>query len=376
MPLAINPSAVPGYLLSDSGQVFSCTGTSATSGYSTYWEANYEDFLPVIGDTLTLANYPRTYEGKFTALRVKQMSHPLESSWTIDLKVLRSSANLGSVTQNQANASPWDSLAMTTLSALSKALSDIFIESRASSSSMEAFTGFYISSAEEINPSTLPYSLSNNYGFYLREDGKYFIIVAGQVVNTLPLSYKKDYRFRTERAGDYLYYKVNGKTVERVSVYGLTQKFYPAISFNKNGSGFYANMVYAPTVGSLTDYKAETSTIKIYGVCPGQPNYSYKILKDNVTLASTAEDGSMIMRKKSRSRISFSLQYEQRPFDEFKEILDFWNHHERHIPFIYKDISNYDSDNHTEYLVRFDTALDYTIEGPNNVTWSLSCREV
>lgn len=400
--ISLSPSSIQGYLLSENGasNSFTVSNTGDTPDYVTYWEADatlikttstetYKNGL--IGTTATLTTIPRSIRTTVRAYRVLQMVYgdsvsPSDrwnqeaSSPTTPLKS-NPTGSFGVLTSPASGVSSWNCWARTSSGDAVKVTAStqrFFIESRPLANNKECAFGFVV--ADNTTGPVLPTPSPDKYkyAFHFKTDGTYQILINGSAVLTAPAHYKGGDAFRVEKSDSSMKFSHNGAVVYKALYTNDASKpsYYPAQSFNSNSCSLYHTVVYGHTTATKNSYYVESSPIQIYGLCPGQPQYSYKINKDNITLASQAEDGSSVFRKKSKARITMSLQYNQRSFEEFKEMMEFWSHHERHIPFIYRDIGPYDSAEHRDYLVRFENQLEYTIEGPNSVTWSLALREV
>jgi hypothetical protein len=122
-----------------------------------------------------------------------------------------------------------------------------------------------------------------------------------------------------------------------------------------------------------------TATISVYGTFPVQPHYNYSLDIDNKTLASYSEDGTAEFRKKGKLRRIWQLSFLKSPTSDWTLIRDFWNNHEKHIPFYYQDIAVQESIGGVETpvlrLVTFDSGLKVVPNGPDAFTINIVLRE-
>jgi hypothetical protein len=169
--------------------------------------------------------------------------------------------------------------------------------------------------------------------------------------------------FRVEVSTNTVTYKLKGATVATASVVDGTV-LYGVATFNTQGAtldnmSFLKDSVSAPANYGYT-------TLQVGSVFPVQPNYALDLSRDNNTLFSYAEDGSFTGIKKS-----LSLQFTLRPFSDYVLIADFWDSHQKHLPFIYEDLVFGES-----YQVVFDGGLKAQAVGPDQITISCSIREI
>jgi hypothetical protein len=111
-------------------------------------------------------------------------------------------------------------------------------------------------------------------------------------------------------------------------------------------------------------------TLSVTGLFPVQPNYSYELAADTNTLTSLAEDGSGTFRKKGNQKRAMSLQFNERPYTEYKLIYDFWRAHEKHEKFIYQDLVFNDV-----YIMRFEAGLRSNVIAPDSITIQITLKE-
>jgi hypothetical protein len=178
-----------------------------------------------------------------------------------------------------------------------------------------------------------------------------------------PVFYKAGDEFRVAVSGTTSSFFINGAKV--VSTTTPSGNLYGEANFKGIGSIFDA-----PFFTSLPSTNEAIKSLQVWGIFPEQPNYSYEISSDNNTLASLAEDGTATMRLKGGLKKTLALQFTGRPYHEYVTINNFWETHQKHEKFFYRDI-----DLEKVYLVRFDTGLRVQVEGPDIVTINITLRE-
>ena len=186
----------------------------------------------------------------------------------------------------------------------------------------------------------------------------------GTTLTSTPIFYKIGDIFRVEVKGTKSIFYMNGvKIVDTLTPSG---NLFGAAGFKTVGA-----IINNPTTftGAVTNQGIKT--LQVYGVFPEQPNYSYEINQDNVTLVSFAEDRSAKYKVKSGIKRTLSPQFVQRPVSEYINIQEFWELHQKHLSFYYKDI-----DFDKTYLMVFDSGIRLQINGPDNVTISFVLREI
>lgn len=178
------------------------------------------------------------------------------------------------------------------------------------------------------------------------------------------IPYKNGDNFRIIIEGYKVSYLKNG-LVAATTMRVPTNSLFATMSFKTMGASLNAF-----TYQTIEDNQG-TKTINVLGVLPINPNYSYELTNDNYSHISVAEDGTEYHRKRGNSKKGFSLQFNQRTFEEYSLLYNFWGEHDRTKEFVYRDLPT-----NTSYVVRFESGLQTTVEGPCVITAQASIKEL
>lgn len=133
------------------------------------------------------------------------------------------------------------------------------------------------------------------------------------------------------------------------------------------------------TIGAVSGADSGSIPVIVWGTWPVQPRFGYELALDNKTLASYAEDGSVVFAKKGPTRRSWKLSFPDIPEADWILIRDFWNWHEKHLPFYYEDLASQENVGGVEVptlrLVTMDSGLSVTVAGPNRYNITVQLRE-
>ena len=112
---------------------------------------------------------------------------------------------------------------------------------------------------------------------------------------------------------------------------------------------------------------------------PVQPHYGYEISLDNKTLASYAEDGTAVFRKKGSTKRIWKLQFLNVTAADWTLLREFWLWHEKHVKFYYEDVAVPELvggvETSTLRLVTFDAGLNVSVAGPYRYNITTVVRE-
>jgi hypothetical protein len=238
-----------------------------------------------------------------------------------------------------------------------------FFEQEAVDNISEKAMGF-ISNSNYPNPTTVSgVGTSFEHAWHLYADGTAVPRRMGVSLST-PVAYKTNDRFRVTLKGSQAIYMLNGNVVavgERVNSVSLY-----AYNSWKSVGGYFNNVSYL-----TDDVNMDSDYVSVTGLFPVQPNFTYSTSTDVGILSSVAVDGTEKRRRKTKARKTIDLQFNERPYFEYQQILDFWNAHEKHERFVYKDLVLDES-----YIVRFNAPLTVTVLGANNVSVRATLQEV
>lgn len=173
--------------------------------------------------------------------------------------------------------------------------------------------------------------------------------------------------FKVYKNGLTVYYLINNKVIRSVTIANQTWNLYPIATFKDVGGTLNSNVFFSDT----SQAKQGILTFQLYGVFPEQPNYTYELAPDNKTLSSFAEDGTAVFRKKGELKKVLSLQFISRPYTEYLTINDFWEWHQKHLKFYYRD-----SIFEKIYRVVHDSGLRIQVIGPDQITINMGLKEV
>jgi hypothetical protein len=201
------------------------------------------------------------------------------------------------------------------------------------------------------------------HAWHLSTDGTAVPRKLGTALSS-PVTYKAGDRFRVTLKDTQAIYTLNGNIIaigERV-----TSALLYAYNSWKSIGGHFDNVSY------LTDAANQAfDTVAVTGLFPLQPNYTYEISTDVGILTSPAIDGTEKRRKKSKERRVYNLQFNDRPYSEYQQVLAFWNAHEKHEKFVY-----YDIDMAEALIMRFDAPLGINVLGTSNIEIKAVLKEV
>jgi hypothetical protein len=140
------------------------------------------------------------------------------------------------------------------------------------------------------------------------------------------------------------------------------------------------NRTLSVVVSAVSGADSGAITIQVYGTWPVQPHFGYEVAIDNKTLASPAEDGSMVYRRKGPIRLSWTLGFNNIPATEWELIRDFFNYHQKDIPFYYQDLGLNEDVATLETpilrLVTADSGPKVTVAGPDRYNITIVLRQV
>lgn len=119
--------------------------------------------------------------------------------------------------------------------------------------------------------------------------------------------------------------------------------------------------------------------IDIIATFPIQPNFGYDVTLANKTIPSYGEDDSVVFRVKGLPRRRWNLPINGSPGWEYLALLDFWAHHQKHIPFYYEDLAALEYVNGilvpTMRLVTFDSDYAVIVAGPDSYNIQVVVKE-
>jgi hypothetical protein len=279
----------------------------------------------------------------------------MQGSWTT-LTNFSQTAPYGSLIKNAGVNGTWDARA--TSSTLGLSTYDGFYSFSTSENSTEKAGGL-----SENTGGTTPTDATFRYAWHLGSTGLATIRRLG-VALVSNISYVANDVFKIHKIGTNVYFYKNSTLYYTYAE--DVDNLFPLAVARTSGASIKNNVFYNTNSG-----QQGSLVVPVYAVLPEQPNWSYELTRDNVTLASVAEDGSSIFNKKGKARSSYSLQYVERPYDEYVLISDFWDAHEKHKSFAYRDVVF-----NKTYIVNFDTGLKLQPAGPDRISMSFVIREV
>lgn len=207
-----------------------------------------------------------------------------------------------------------------------------------------------------------PTNASYEAGWHLSSNGTAVPRALGVSLSQI-YAYKNGDEFRIAKESTRIAFYINGRLAASTAIPSGT--LYGSTSFKTSGASLSTGTLFSdPTENQAT------KAISIVSSFPVQPNYTYELSIDNNTLASYAEDGTGTFRKKGNSKKILSLQFIDRPFEEYQLLVNFWNVHEKHSKFVYEDLVYNDT-----YLMRFDSGFRTTVQGPDRITIQVTLRE-
>lgn len=296
---------------------------------------------------------------------------PYNKSRTAIIKARRAYATQGNFTPNQTNENgagvitkvggtntAWDAAAVLLGATYQTGNNDSFIEVTITDTTTEKALLF--SSIQAADPA----SSLNDYGWHFLSNGSVIARKSGVPV-TLELPYAIGDLFRIERVGSSVLFKINDITIITVSALN-NLNLYSYVSFKTLGGTLGKSTFYKTSIEPTVSY-----TLKINGLFPGQPNYSYEINIDDNTLVSYAEDKSAIYRIKGQPIRSWTLQFNERPYLEYQDAYQFWMYHKKYISFYYVDLVY-----GMKTLVTFDSGIRTQAISPNSISFSFVVRQV
>ncbi len=134
------------------------------------------------------------------------------------------------------------------------------------------------------------------------------------------------------------------------------------------------------TLTAIAGGDSGTAIATVYGQIPIQPHLGYEVTMDNRTLVSYAEDGTAVFRRKGPIRRSWQLAYRNTPQADMMLFRNFWNWHQKDIPFYYIDIILPENilgvETSTNRLVTFDSQLKVVVQGVDRFELSAVVREL
>jgi hypothetical protein len=140
------------------------------------------------------------------------------------------------------------------------------------------------------------------------------------------------------------------------------------------------NRTHNVLVSAVNGADSGSATIVVYGTWPVQPHFGYEVAIDNKTAASYAEDGTGTYRRKGPVRLIWTLGFNNIPATEWELIRDFFNYHQKDIPFYYEDLGLMEDVATLETpilrLVTADSGPKVTVAGPDRYNITIVLREV
>jgi hypothetical protein len=150
--------------------------------------------------------------------------------------------------------------------------------------------------------------------------------------------------------------------------------------FGTSTTVFIPNKTQTIVVSAVSGADSGSASVFTYGIWPVFPHFGGEVSLDDKVLASYAEDGSAVFRRKGGPKFSWTLGFNNTPASDLRLIRDFWNYHRKDIPFYYEDLEFPENvggvETTTLRLVTCDTGLKVVEEGPDRFTVSVTFRQV
>lgn len=107
-------------------------------------------------------------------------------------------------------------------------------------------------------------------------------------------------------------------------------------------------------------------------------DYVHQVQIVSNVLRYESESGHHLTRRRGPAKHVFVLSYENRPWDDYKTIVDFWKGQGGPThPFVYQDpILTDDQGNRRSFVVRFDSDVELQFEQHNQVSFAVKLVEV
>lgn len=142
----------------------------------------------------------------------------------------------------------------------------------------------------------------------------------------------------------------------------------------------FPNKTQTITVTAVDGADSGTASLFTYGTWPVPPHVEYEAPLDNKTLASYAEDDSAVFRRKGGLKFRWNLNFNNIPATDWILIRDFFNFHQKDIPFYFEDLELKENIASVETpilrLVTADSGLKIGIAGPDRYNLSIAFKEV
>lgn len=350
--LGLSPN-VTTWILGNAPITTTLTGGNTAAGPDYLWESNSGTFANRFASSTVFTPNNAT---NTTTIIGRRVDHFGVGSTTN----LAAHGSFGGMTKNAGSNTAWDAYTLFT-TALPSA--NGFIEVDVLETNTEKAVGF-LSSSTYRDPTTVnsDHNLTFALSWHMLSNGTAIPRKAG-IALANPIIYNSGDRFRITVEPTKITFTINN-VVYATSSLPTISAYYALMSFKTLG-GVLDNPSYFRDVTNV-----DSASISVSGLFPVQPNYSYARDEDNNTLSSIAEDGSGVFRKKGRIKRTLSLQFNERPYSEYLLLADFWQSHERHKTFIYREF-----DFSQQYIMRFDTGVKYTVQAPDSVTFQVSLKE-
>lgn len=142
----------------------------------------------------------------------------------------------------------------------------------------------------------------------------------------------------------------------------------------------FPNRTQTVIVMGVSGADSGTASLITFGTWPVFPHFGGEVDIDDKVVASYAEDGSAVFRRKGGVKLAWSLGFNNIPATDWQLIRDFWNFHRKDIPFYYEDIELLENIGAGEVptlrLVTADSGLKVIEEGPDRFTVTVVLRQV
>ena len=359
MPITVSSTpTITDHLESDESIVMSLGGSGYSAPYDKpYWESSSGTFSDYLLESPTFQPLHRTQTATILGKRVARMYNTLENNWDNSTNVALINTDNGTVTKNAGVNGSWDAKAV---SAIFSPDLNCFFSFKAGDNIRDKAGGL-TDNGTEMNPTQSGF----RFAWFLREDG---LAVPYHVGNALanPRAYTTSTVFKLQKVGSTMNYYMDNELVANVAV-GGTFNYYPILTFQDSSASIVSAMFQREDGTNYVD----DLVFDIVAVFPGSPDWGFDLTKDNVTLVSVGEDQSEVVRKKGNAKKVIGLSFNERPFTEYSEINDFWDWHEKHREFIYKDLALENT-----YRVRFTSGIRIQPVGADRITMSFTIREV
>lgn len=357
LTITLNPN-IASYALGEAPITVSQSG--GTSGSDYLWESNNGTFSNKYASSPTFTPNNATKATVVTGNRIHSRTSWATSSSGGSTAVYGTN---GGLTKLAGSTTSWDVASYTTVGMSSSTQG--FFEFEVVETNTEKAGGF-LANASYRDPNTIHASNAFTLCWHVYANGTAVPRKLGEAVTSM-VGYKAGDVFRVQlEANSVTSFYHNGVKIGSTTT-PSAGTIYGCVSFRSVG----AKIDNPSFLNDTTSNQGSSSAISVTGVFPVEPNYALDLTKDNNTLSSAGEDGSSVFKVVSSPKRVIGLQFIKRPYEEYVLINDFWDFHQRHLRFAFKDTTL-----EKTYVVVHDSGIRTQVDGPDQFTISLTLREV